>query len=66
MRASCERASASSFGHTRYGKRGELGENGPVPLVVEAVAKAAEDAGINPSEIDGYCSYSNDGVDAGR
>jgi acetyl-CoA acetyltransferase len=59
------RAALVGFGHTRYGKRGELGENGPVPLVVEAVTKACEDAGIGPEEIDGYVSYSGDGVEAG-
>jgi acetyl-CoA acetyltransferase len=33
--------------------------------VVEAVEKAAEDAGISPADIDGWCSYSGDGVDPG-
>jgi acetyl-CoA acetyltransferase len=60
-----DKAAFVGFGHTRYGRRGELGENGPVPLVIEAVEKAAADAGISPVDIDGYCSYSGDGVDAG-
>jgi acetyl-CoA acetyltransferase len=60
-----DKAAFVGFGHTRYGKRGELGANGPVPLVVEAVEKAAEDAGISPAEIEGYCSYSGDSVEAG-
>jgi acetyl-CoA acetyltransferase len=58
-----DRAAFVGFGHTRYGKRGELGGNGPVPLVVEAVIKACEDAGISPADLDGFCSYSNDPVD---
>lgn len=60
-----DKAAFVGFGHTRYGRRGELGQNGPVPLVVEAVVKACEDAGVSPADIDGYCSYSNDPVDAG-
>jgi acetyl-CoA acetyltransferase len=60
-----DKAALVGFGHTRYGRRGELGENGPVPLVIEAVEKACQDAGISPADIDGYASYSGDGVDAG-
>jgi acetyl-CoA acetyltransferase len=60
-----DKAAFVGFGHTRYGRRGELGDNGPVPLVIEAVEKAAADAGISPADIDGYSSYSNDSVDAG-
>jgi len=60
-----DRAALVGFGHTRYGKRGEIGVNGPVPMVIEAVEKACEDAGISPADIDGYCSYSGDGVEAG-
>jgi acetyl-CoA acetyltransferase len=60
-----DKAAFVGFGHTRYGKRGELGADGPVPLVIEAIEKACDDAGISPADIDGYSSYSNDGVDAG-
>jgi acetyl-CoA acetyltransferase len=60
-----DKAAFVGFGHTRYGKRGELGANGPVPLVIEAVLKACEDAGIDPTDLDGFCSYSGDAVDAG-
>src|SRR5688572_19258224 len=60
-----DKAALVGFGHTEYGRRGELADRGPEPLVVEAVVKACEDAGIKPSEIDGYASYSNDAVDAG-
>jgi acetyl-CoA acetyltransferase len=54
------RAALVGFGHTAYGRRGELGGNGPAPLVVEAVRKACDDAGISPTDIDGFSSYSND------
>ena len=60
------RTAVAGFGHTRYGKRGELSANGTFPLVLEAVLNACEDAGISPSEIDGFTSYSNDVADAGR
>lgn len=58
-----DKAAFVGFGHTRYGKRGELGINGPVPLVIEAVLNACEDAGISPAALDGFCSYSGDMVD---
>jgi acetyl-CoA acetyltransferase len=58
------KAALVGFGHTRYGRHGELGEQGPVPLVIEAVKNACEDAGISPADIDGYASYSGDTVDA--
>ena len=58
-----DKAAFVGFGHTRYGRRGELGANGPVPLVIEAVLKACEDAGIDPKDLDGFCSYSGESVD---
>ena len=60
-----DKAAFAGFGHTRYGKRGELGTNGPVPLVIEAVLAACEDAGLDPAELDGFCSYSGDTADPG-
>lgn len=60
-----DRAAFVGFGHTRYGRRGEFGAAGPAPLVIEAVEKAADDAGISPADIDGWCSYSGDLVDPG-
>jgi acetyl-CoA acetyltransferase len=61
-----DRAAIVGFGHTTYGKRGEHAERGYLSIVVEAVKKACEDAGISPSEIDGWSSYSNDATDAGQ
>ena len=46
-------------GETTYYKRGRS----PDPefkLVIEAILKASADAGIDPREIDGFASYSND------
>jgi len=53
------------IGETTYYKRG----GAPVAefqLVLEAILKAAEDAGIDPRDIDGYASYSNDRNDPPR
>jgi acetyl-CoA acetyltransferase len=60
-----DRAAVIGFGHSAYGKRGEFAERGTTSLIVEAVVNACEEAGIKPSEIDGYTSYSNDAVDPG-
>lgn len=53
------RVAIVGLGETRYYKRGAS----PVSefrLVCEAILKAAEDAGIDAREIDGFASYSND------
>jgi acetyl-CoA acetyltransferase len=60
-----DKSAVVGFGHTAYGKRGQFASRGTTPLVIEAVKQACEDAGVSPSEIDGYTSYSNDGVDPG-
>jgi acetyl-CoA acetyltransferase len=60
-----DKAAVVGFGHTAYGKRGQFTELGTSRLVIEAVAQACEDAGVEPSEVDGYTSYSNDAVDPG-
>ena len=60
-----DKAAVIGIGYTDYGRRGQLGANGTMPLVVEAVINACEDAGISPADIDGYSSYSNDGADPG-
>lgn len=60
-----DKAAVVGFGHTAYGKRGEFAERGTTSLITEAVIKACDDAGVKPSDIDGYTSYSNDAVDPG-
>ncbi|MCW2529223.1 MAG: lipid-transfer protein [Pseudonocardiales bacterium] len=54
------KASVVGIGHTPYGKRGQYVERGSFSLVIEAVQKACDDAGIDPRDIDGWTSYSND------
>ena len=51
------RAAIVGIGHTPWGKRGEHAAKGHLRLVVEAVTRACEDAGISPKEVDGYSSY---------
>jgi acetyl-CoA acetyltransferase len=61
-----DKAAIVGFGHSPYGKRGQFSERGTTPLVIEAVIQACEDAGVSPSDIDGYTSYSHDAVDPGN
>ena len=49
----------AGVGETTYYKRGQSPDPEFV-LVLKAILAACEDAGINPREIDGFCSYSND------
>ncbi len=52
-------------GETTYYKHGQSPDPEFV-LVLKAILAACEDAGINPKEIDGFCSYSNDRNDPPR
>jgi len=61
-----ERAAVAGFGHSRYGKRGEFAARGTYPLVIEAIKNACEDAGISPSDIDGFSTYAADQADHGE
>ncbi len=47
------------IGETEYYKRGQAPE-AELVLTLRAILRAAEDAGIDPREIDGFASYSND------
>ena len=49
----------AGVGETAYYKRGQSPVSELV-LTFEAVRKAADDAGLNPREIDGFASFSND------
>ncbi|MCP3913738.1 MAG: acetyl-CoA acetyltransferase [Actinomycetia bacterium] len=53
------RAAIAGIGETTYYKRGLSPDPEPV-LVLRAVLAACEDAGLDPHEIDGFASYSND------
>ena len=53
------------IGETTYYKRGQAPE-AEFKLGLQAIVNACEDAGISPSEIDGFASYSNDRNDPPR
>ena len=55
----------AGIGETTYYKHGQS-PHSEFKLALQAVVKAAEDAGINPKEIDGFASYGNDRSEAGR
>jgi acetyl-CoA acetyltransferase len=50
---------------TTYYKRGEA-PDAEFKLALQAIVRACENAGISPTEIDGFSSYSNDRSDASR
>lgn len=45
------------IGVTEFAKHGGIKDRSEFALCCEAITKAAEDAGIDVSEIDGFCSY---------
>jgi acetyl-CoA acetyltransferase len=49
----------AGIGETTYYKHGQAPDS-EFKLALMAILNAAEDAGIDPREIDGFCSYSND------
>ncbi|MGH7857638.1 MAG: thiolase C-terminal domain-containing protein, partial [Candidatus Binatia bacterium] len=53
------------FGLTAYGKRGEFFERSEVDQIRECLDLALEDAGLERSNVDGFCSYSVDSNDPG-
>src|SRR5712692_7058594 len=60
-----DKVAIAGIGETTYYKRGQS----PVSefrLACEAITKAADDAGINVTDIDGIASYSNDRNDPSR
>lgn len=59
------RAAIVGIGETTYYKRGQAPE-AEFRLGLEAVLRACKDAGIDPREIDGFASYSNDRNDPTR
>ncbi len=48
------------IGETAYTARGGIKDRGELALACEAVLKAAADAGLPPSAIDGLVSFAND------
>ena len=49
----------AGIGETTYYKHGQAPDS-EFKLALMAILNAAEDAGIDPRDIDGFCSYSND------
>ena len=61
-----DEAAIVGIGQTPYTKNSGVSE---LSLAVEAVSKAIDDAGIDPQQVDGYCSFTldtNDEVDIAR
>jgi len=56
------RSAVIGIGETTYYKRGQS-PHAEFKLALEAIVKACEDAGIQPREIDGFASFSNDRSD---
>ena len=52
-------------GETEYYKRGEA-PDAEFKLALDAIKRACEDAGVDPKDIDGFASYSNDRSDPSR
>jgi acetyl-CoA acetyltransferase len=53
------------IGETTYYKHGQA-QDAEFALALQAILRACEDAGIDPREVDGFASYSNDRNDPSR
>lgn len=51
------RVAIAGIGATPHAKRGTITERSEFALLCEAIRRAADDAGIDVAEIDGFCSY---------
>jgi acetyl-CoA acetyltransferase len=54
-----EGVAVAGIGETGYYKRGTA-PYGAIGLCVQAILRACEDAGVDPHEIDGFCSHGDD------
>ena len=59
------RVAVAGVGETPYYKHGQS-PDAQFKLTLMAILAAAEDAGLDPREIDGFATYANDANDAGR
>ncbi|MBT5895178.1 MAG: acetyl-CoA acetyltransferase [Rhodospirillaceae bacterium] len=59
------KVAAVGIGESTYYKHGQS-PDAEFVLALQAIVRAAEDAGIDPKEIDGFASYSNDRSDPSR
>jgi acetyl-CoA acetyltransferase len=55
-----DRACVVGIGRSAYAKRGGLAHEGTLRLALQAIGDACADAGIDPRDIDGFSSYSDD------
>lgn len=55
-----DQACIVGIGRSAYGKRGELAEQGTLRLALTAIHDACADAGLDPKDVDGFSSYSED------
>src|SRR5437899_8280398 len=60
------KAAIVGIGHTAFGRRGEFAARGTFAMACEAVAAACADAGIDPADVDGWSSYSDDAAAANQ
>ena len=65
MRTIRGHVAAAGVGETTYYKHGQAPES-EVKLAVRAILAACEDAGLDPRQVDGFASYSNDRNDPSR
>ena len=56
------RVAVVGVGETEYYKRGQA-PDAEFKLALDAIIKACADAGIDPKDVDGFASYSNDRSD---
>jgi acetyl-CoA acetyltransferase len=59
------RVAVAGIGETTYYKRGQS-PDAEFKLALQAILAACEDAGLDPREVDGFASYSNDRNDPSR
>src|SRR5919109_458251 len=59
------RVAVAGVGETTYYRHGQAPE-AEVALALRAILRACEDAGIDPREVDGFASHSNDRNDPSR
>lgn len=55
-----DQACVVGVGRSAYGKRGELAPLGKTRLAVDAIKDACADAGLEPSDIDGFAGWCDD------
>lgn len=55
--AFADRAAIAGIGETEYARHGGITDRTEFALCCEAIRKAADDAGIDVKEIDGFCSH---------